>query len=150
MPTDDVRTIRALIVEPHTLMRQTLAYLLASEPEMSIVAETGDGLQALALVQRQRPTIVIMNLLTPGLNSLRTAHRLQQDRLVDHVLLFSHCRQPTVVQRVLKYGAKGYITTATLHQDLAYAVRVVHQGETFVSSGLQHACSAPCYLCKSL
>ncbi len=134
MPIEEAGIVRAMIVDHQALMRQTISFLLASELDITIVAEVADGVKAVGLAHDVKPNLVIMNLMIPKLDGLRASQILNEHKLVDYVLLFSHYNRPTLVRRALASGAKGYITTSMLQHTLIYAIHRIYGGETFWST----------------
>jgi len=134
MPIGEFGVVCAMLVDHQALMRQTISFLLASELDITIVAEAADGVKALGLAHDIKPNLVIMNLMTPKLDGLRVTELLHKQKLVDHVLLFCQDNRPTLVRRALDSGAKGYLVTSALQRNLVTAIHTVCRGEIFVST----------------
>src|SRR5690606_39211126 len=100
--------INILLVDDHLVVRQGLRKLLESEPDLVVVAETGDGLEVVALAERFQPDVVVLDLMLPGLGGLEVAHRLRLQAPATRVVVLSMYGDAAYVAQALEAGARAY------------------------------------------
>lgn len=128
--------ISILLVEDHEIVRQGFRALLEAEPDLRIVAETGDGLAVLPLVASHAPDILILDLMLPGLNGLEIVRRANQhDPRLGIVVLSMHA-DPAYVRQALRLGAQAYVRKESGAAVLRTAVREVVRGRRFLDPDL--------------
>jgi DNA-binding NarL/FixJ family response regulator len=125
--------IRVLLVEDHSLVRAGFRALLQSCPGIKVVGETGDGRDALHLVEKHQPDVVLMDITMPGLNGLEaTAYVVNEHPNVRVIILSMHSGEEYVLQ-ALRAGAAGYLLKNSDAAELELAISAVVQGETYLS-----------------
>lgn len=124
---------RLVLVEDHHLMRQGLAALLSGRGEVKIVGEAANGLEALALVEKLEPQLVLMDLSMPTLNGLDATRQIKQRYPKIAVLVLSMYNDPMFVARALHAGASGYILKESMLEELTLAIHAVIEGGVFLS-----------------
>lgn len=128
-----MKTIRVLLADDHALVRAGFRALLESLPDMEVIAEAGDGREALRLIELHQPDVVLMDIGMPGLNGLEAAARLaQQSPSIPVIILSMHATEEYVL-RALRAGAVGYLLKDAGTAELELAVRAVVRGETYLS-----------------
>jgi two-component system invasion response regulator UvrY len=128
--------MKILLVDDHAVVRQGYASLLrAMLPEVE-VSEACDGEQALAQVQAQIPSLVIMDLGLPGISGLETLRRLRQRLPQIRVLFFSMHDELPLVRQALEAGALGYLTKTSSPQVLIEAVKRTLAGHVYIEQNL--------------
>ncbi len=133
MPT----TIRVVIAEDHTLVREGTRQILEQAPDIEVVGEAARGDEAVALAEQLQPDVLLVDLRMPGLNGIEVARQVGDGRGGPRVLLLSAYDDETYVAEALAAGAAGYLLKTTPGRELVEAVRAVHAGSTV----LQHAIS---------
>jgi DNA-binding NarL/FixJ family response regulator len=129
-------TLKVLLVEDHTLMRQGIKELLGREPDITVVGEVGDGSQALLLVERLRPDVVLMDLSLPGVDGIEATRQIHERCPAVRVLVLSMHQSKAYVSRALRAGASGYVLKQSTAAELALALRAVAAGNTFLSPAI--------------
>ncbi len=125
--------IRVLLADDHALVRAGFRALLSEIPGVQVIAEAGDGREALLLSRQHRPDIVFMDIAMPGLNGLEATTRMAEEGSPVRVIILSmHANEEYVVQ-ALRAGAAGYLLKNADAAELELAVRSVSQGETYLS-----------------
>lgn len=125
--------IRVLIADDHNLVRAGIRSLLEAAAGIEVVAEAGDGREALRLIEEQRPDVVLMDIAMSGLNGLEaTARAVQAFPQVRVIILSMHANEEYVVQ-ALRAGASGYLLKDAGTAELELAVKAVARGETYLS-----------------
>jgi DNA-binding NarL/FixJ family response regulator len=120
-------TIEVLIADDHPLMRAAMRMTLTSEPDLKVVGEAADGLQAVRLDQRLRPHVVVMDIRMPTLDGVAATGYLtapEQGRPVKVLVMTSFHLDEYVVE-ALRAGASGFLLKDVTAEELVHAVRVV-------------------------
>jgi two-component system response regulator DesR len=125
--------IRLLLADDEDLLRDALASLLDLEPDMTVVAQAGDGERAVALAAEHEPDLVVLDLEMPKLDGVEAAGRILAHRPVPVVLVTRHAR-PGVLRRALAGGVRGFVPKTTPADRLARILRDVHAGGRYVDS----------------
>jgi DNA-binding NarL/FixJ family response regulator len=128
--------LRLLLADDHALVRAGLRALLSELPGVQVVAEAGDGREALRLVREQKPDIALIDISMPGLNGLDVAARIAHDRPGTRVIIVSMHGDDESVRRALKAGAAGYMLKNADRGELEMALRAVARGDTWLSPAL--------------
>ena len=125
-------TIRVLLVDDHAIVRDGLRALLKSAPDIQVIGETTNGVEAVAVARRTAPDVVVMDLDMPGGNGQEATIELSRlDPPPKVLILTMHTEEERLVP-LLKDGARGYLSKDCADQDLIDAIRVVASGEFFV------------------
>jgi DNA-binding NarL/FixJ family response regulator len=127
------RPIRVLLADDHALVRAGLRKLLESLSGVEVVAEAGDGREALALVASKNPDLVLLDITMPGLNGLEAAERIGREHPGTRVILLSMHASEEHVLRALRAGAAGYLPKDAPLGELELAINAVRKGETYLS-----------------
>ncbi|HEX3812625.1 MAG TPA: response regulator transcription factor [Mycobacteriales bacterium] len=124
----DGAPIRILLVDDHEMVRTGLRSFLDLQPDMDVVGEAGSGEQALALLPRLQPDVVVLDLVLPGMTGVEAARRMRQDHPdVKVVALTSFAGQDLVLPAV-RAGVAGYLLKDVGAAELADALRAAHAG----------------------
>lgn len=126
-------TIRCLLADDHALVRAGFRSMLENMEEVRVVAEADNGRDALKLIERHRPDVVLMDIAMPGLNGLEAVEQAHgQFPGVRIVVLSMHANEEYVL-RALNAGAAGYVLKDSDPTELALAIRAAHRNETYLS-----------------
>ena len=124
--------IRVLIADDHIIVRSGLRLLLEAEPDIEVVGEALEGGEALNLVEKHLPDVVLMDIAMPGMNGLEATRQIKASWPQVNVLVLTMHRSDEYFFEMLKAGASGYILKGAETSDLIHAVRVVGRGEVFL------------------
>lgn len=139
-----MKPIRVLLVDDHELVRAGFRVLLESVPGITVVAEAGDGRQALAAAAANRPTLVFMDIALPVLNGLEVTARIKQEFPDVQVIILSLYANHEYVAQALRSGATGYLLKNSRQAELEVAIDAVLHGQTYLSPAVsQHAGTGP-------
>jgi DNA-binding NarL/FixJ family response regulator len=125
-----------VLADDHHIVRQGLRALLESEPSFRLLGETGDGLEAVRLVERLRPQVLITDVMMPGLNGLEVTRQVAKAAPQTRVLILSMYSNDAYVVEALKHGAAGYVLKDSQANDLVLAVKEVAAGRRYLSPPL--------------
>ena len=128
--------VRIVLVDDHALVRQGFRRILEDDPELQIVGEAGNGLDAVALVKKIDPDVVVMDMAMPEMNGLHATMELVKQRPGTKVLILSMYSDEQYVRNALDAGARGYILKNAIENDLVRAVKAVAAGEQYLSPEL--------------
>jgi two-component system response regulator NreC len=124
--------IRVLLADDHRLVRAGLRALLAYEPDIEVVGESGDGEETVAQTLRLLPDIVLMDLAMPKGGGLEATRRIAEGGLPSRVLILTAQAEAQYLLPVLRAGGSGYLLKDAADDELAEAIRAVHRGEAYL------------------
>jgi two-component system response regulator NreC len=125
--------LRVLLADDHGIVRRGLRSLIETQPDIKVVAEAGDGLEALKLCEEHRPDAVILDVAMPRLNGIEVAERVQKLAHPPSVLMLSMHADESYIIRALAAGARAYLLKDATDEDLIPALRAVAAGKPFFS-----------------
>jgi len=126
--------IRILLVDDHIVMRMGLVTATSGEPDMEVVAEADNGLEAVNAFRVHRPDVVVLDLRMPKKNGIETIRLLRDEFGPVKVLVFSNYASGEEVYQAFKAGAAGFVVKEMPLERLLEAIRKVYQGEQYVPS----------------
>lgn len=126
-------TYRIVLADDHKIIRDGLKALLEKEREMEIVAEAENGRQALQLVRKHNPDIVIMDISMPDLNGIDATRQITSEQPSVKVIALSMHSQRQFVDGMLRAGVSAYLLKDTAFEELVKAVRIVLSGKKYLS-----------------
>jgi len=127
------RKITVLLAEDHMIVREGLRKLLEVESDIEVVGEATNGRQAVTMIRKLRPDVVIMDIAMPLLNGLEATEQVRKTMPDTKVLILSAHSDDAYVERVMALGAVGYLIKQTSANFLSEAIREVQKGNTFFS-----------------
>ena len=126
-------TIRALLVDDQSMVRAGLRMLLAGEPDIEVVAEAGNGLDAVAQARRFHPDVVLMDIRMPELDGLEASRRILAADQPPRVLILTTFNLDEYVYEALSAGASGFVLKDDPPEQLIAAVRTIAAGDALLS-----------------
>jgi DNA-binding NarL/FixJ family response regulator len=130
------KSISIVIADDHLIVRQGLHALLEAEPDLNVIGQTGDGLEAVDLVKRLNPDVAVLDLMMPGLNGLEVARQLSKMTPRTKIIILSMYDDEGFVLEALSNGVSAYVLKDTGSADLINAVREVICGHRYLSPSL--------------
>ena len=131
--------ITCLIADDHEVVREGLRLALSRSPKIRVIGEAADGASAVALTERRRPDVVIMDLRMPQMDGIEATEEIVSRVPEARVLVFTAYSERALLQRGLESGARGYILKEAPHETLLRAIEKIAAGETFVDPALMSA-----------
>jgi two-component system invasion response regulator UvrY len=128
--------IRVLIADDHPIVRRGLLQIVADQPDMTLIADTGDGREALQLADSHPLDVVVLDISMPGLSGLEVLTQLRQRHPKLAVLVLSAHPEGELALRLLKAGAAGYLNKEIAPEELAGAIRRVAGGKKYIGPDL--------------
>lgn len=129
-------TVRIVVADDHTLVRQSVIKALRTEPDVEVVAEASDGAATLMAVERYDPDLLVLDIAMPGLDGLAVAEQLREDHPELRVLFLSMHDDAGSLQRAVALGASGFVSKSASIDELLEALRAVRSGGSYLSSNV--------------
>jgi DNA-binding NarL/FixJ family response regulator len=127
-------TVRILVVDDFEMFRQFVVELLGKRPELQVVGEASDGLEAIQKALQLRPDLILLDIGLPNLNGIEVARQMRSLVPESKIIFLTRESSADVVQKAFSVGARGYIIKTMVLPDLFVAVATVISGMTFVSN----------------
>jgi two-component system response regulator NreC len=127
---------RILIVEDHTILREGLKALLTTNPDIEIAGEAGDGREAIWLVEKLDPDMVLMDLSMPRMDGMQAIREIKRRWPKMKILALTAHKTEEYVLTTLKAGADGYLLKDSTYQEMMTAVTSVLSGKRYLSPGI--------------
>ena len=128
--------LRVLLADDHALVRAGMRSLLRDIESVEVVGEAADGAQALALAERERPDVVLLDIAMKGMNGLEAAARFRELHPGIKVIILSMHASEEYVLQALRAGAAAYLIKDSATAELEIALRSVMRGETYLSPAI--------------
>jgi DNA-binding NarL/FixJ family response regulator len=130
---------RILVADDHAIVRQGLRLILDGQPDMEVVAEAGDGTEAVQLAQEIRPDLTVLDVSMPRLTGIQAAGQLSKVAPDVRILMLSMHDNEQYFFEALRAGASGYVLKSAIDRDLLEGCRAAMRGEPFFYAGAVRA-----------
>jgi DNA-binding NarL/FixJ family response regulator len=131
--------VRILIADDHGIVRSGVKLLIDRQPDMEVVAEAEDGVEALEKAVAEKPDLAILDVAMPRMTGLQATHEIRKQAPDVQVLILSMHEDERYLFEALRAGAAGYVLKRAADQDLVEAVRAAGRGEPFLTPTAQQA-----------
>src|ERR1700722_13288534 len=128
--------IRLIVADDHAILRAGLRMLINAQPDMTVVAEAQDGMEALQAIQETTPDVAILDVTMPKSGGLDAINEIVTRSRSTRILLLTMHEEPAYLRTALSAGASGYVLKKSVDADLLAAIRAVNKGRTYVDSEL--------------
>ncbi len=126
--------IRVLCVDDHPLVRKGIASILANEADMELVAEAGNGREAVDLFRLHHPDVTLMDLRMPELDGIEATRAIRRESPDARIIALTSYDGDQDIYRALEAGVRGYMLKEMVHTDVLRAIRTVHSGKRLMPS----------------
>ena len=133
--------LRVIIADDHAVVRQGIRAVLEEVEGLEVVAEAGDGIEALSLTEEHRPDVVVLDVTMPGKTGLEVAKELRDAGTGVRVLILSMHDEPEYVLEAVRAGADGYVLKDVAPAELRAAITAIHEGREYFSGRVTHQLS---------
>jgi two-component system, NarL family, response regulator len=127
------RTIRVLAVDDHPIVRRGIALLLSTEPDLELVAEAGNGREAIQQFRAHRPDVTLMDLQMPEMSGVDSISAIRGEFPDARIIVLTTYAGDVQALRAMQAGARAYMLKDSLDRELLDTIRAVHAGRKFVS-----------------
>jgi two-component system, NarL family, response regulator len=131
--------IRIVIAEDHLIARVGVKTIINTQPDMTVVGEAANGIQALELYRKHRPDVTLMDVRMPGLSGVEAIIAIRVEFANARIIALSTYGGDEDIRRALQAGAQAYLTKDVLHDELLRAIHAVHAGEKYLPAGVAAA-----------
>jgi DNA-binding NarL/FixJ family response regulator len=131
--SDGSAQIRILVVDDHALVRQGIAVLVGTQPDMTLAAEASNGREAIQQFRTHRPDVTLMDLQMPEMNGLDAIVAIRGEFPDAKIVVLTTYKGDVQILRSVKAGAQGYLLKNTFHKELVETIRAVHAGRKALS-----------------
>jgi two-component system response regulator NreC len=128
--------IRLVVADDHAILRSGLRMLINAQPDMEVVGEAEDGIEAAHVIQAVNPNVAILDVTMPRSGGLDAIKEIVARNRSTRILLLTMHEEPAYLRTALAAGAAGYVLKKSVDADLLSAIRAVHKGRTYVDSEL--------------
>ena len=131
--SDGSAQIRILAVDDHALVKEGIAVLVGTQPDMTLVAEASNGREAIQQFRTHRPDVTLMDLQMPEMNGIDAIGAIRGEFPDAKIIVLTTYKGDVQILRALKAGARGYLLKNTFHKELIETIRAVHAGKKALS-----------------
>lgn len=131
--------IQVIIADDHHLVRQGIRAILEKTEDIEVIGEAEDGQEAVTLVEKLKPDVVVMDMAMPRLNGTQALEKVQALGLETKVVILSMYSDTIMVRQALKTGARGYLLKRSVTAELLFAIRAATRGEIYLSPSVSKA-----------
>ena len=125
-----MESIKVVLADDHGVLREGMRRILEEQPDIEVVGEAANGLEAVAVTKAVAPDLVLMDVVMPRLNGIEATKQIKQSNPTTAVLALSAYDDDRYVLGLLEAGAAGYLLKSATGQEVIHAIRAVHAGET--------------------
>jgi DNA-binding NarL/FixJ family response regulator len=136
LPEEPIEYYRIVLVEDHAIVRTGIRALLASQPDMAIVGEAASGLEAVEMVKRLKPDLVILDLSLPEMDGLQVLENIRKDSPDSEILVLTMHFSEDIAREALRIGAIGFVLKSDADEDLLAAVDNARHKQSFFTGAL--------------
>ncbi|HEX6509778.1 MAG TPA: response regulator transcription factor [Chloroflexota bacterium] len=126
-------TVGVLLADDHAIVREGLRLVLAAEPDIEVIGEAGDGREALELVDRLKPDVVVMDIAMPRLNGLEATTQIRRRFPHVRVVILTMHENELYFNQIIKAGATGCVLKRSMGRELVTAIEAASRGENYFS-----------------
>lgn len=127
-----MKPIRVLIADDHVTVREGLVAMIGRQPDMAVVAEAANGLEAVDLWRVHRPDVALLDVRMPQMDGIAAIEAIRAEEPGARILVLTTFDTDHEISRVIKAGAKGYLLKDAARETLLHSIRQVHAGETCI------------------
>lgn len=134
-----MKIIPIIIIDDHTLIRQTWSFILNNHPQFSVLAESGNAEEGIRLCKELRPEIVMLDINLPAMSGLEAVPMIRRYAPATKIVGVSMHSQPAYAKKMMQSGASGYITKNSPQQEMLQALLDIHAGQKYLCAEIKNA-----------
>jgi DNA-binding NarL/FixJ family response regulator len=131
-----INKIKVLIADDHPIVRQGLGQTIESDADLEVIAEAGDGLEALAKIRQYQPQVIILDIDIPKMDGFEVALAVQEEKIKTEIVFLTVHREESFMKKALSIGAKGFVLKDSAISDIVTAIKAAFQGQSFISPAM--------------
>jgi DNA-binding NarL/FixJ family response regulator len=128
--------IQVLIADDHPIVREGLRQTIESDSGLKVVAEAGDGLEALAKIRQYQPQVVILDIDIPKMDGFEVALAMRKEEIKTEIVFLTVHREESFMKKALGVGGKGFVLKDSAVADIVTAIKAASQGQSFISPAM--------------
>jgi DNA-binding NarL/FixJ family response regulator len=128
--------IKIALADDHSIVRKGIRSLLENESDIEVIGEAGNGYEAIELVKKHSPNLIIMDISMPDLNGMEATRMITGEHPGTYIIALSMHHDKRFIANMLESGAKGFLLKDCAAEELIEAVRTVMSGKTFLSKSI--------------
>ena len=136
---------RVVIAEDHKLFRDGLRLMITSKLDLEVVGEAGDGIEAMQLVRREQPNLLLIDLSMPNMGGIQAIRQIKQFSPETKILVVSMHSSETYLRAALQAGADGYLLKIADQNEFQVAVQTILEGKSYISSEFPRTVIDACF-----
>ena len=136
--TDETIPIRILVVDDHPVVRAGIETLVLGHKDISVVAQAGNGREAIQQFRSHHPDVTLMDIQMPQMNGLDALMTIRNESPEARIIMLTTYAGDAQVMRAIKAGAQGYLLKSALHRELLDTIRAVHAGKKTLSAEVSY------------
>ena len=130
------KPIRVLCVDDHPMVREGIAAVIATQPDIVCVGEAGDGQTAIAQYREHKPDVVVMDLRMPGMGGVEATIQIRKEFRTARIIVLTTYEGDEDIHRALEAGAQGYLLKDSVRKELLQTIRDVYAGHRYISPAM--------------
>lgn len=134
--------IRVVVADDHNLVREGIRALLEKAGDIEVVGEAVDGHEAVELVTRVAPDVLVMDIAMPRLNGIQAVEQLRAAGTETRIVILSMYSEEILVRQALQHGAKGFLLKGSVSEELLLAIRAASRGAVYLSPAISETVMA--------
>lgn len=131
--------IRVVVADDHAIVRAGLRALIETDPALELVGEASGGLEALDLVEKVSPDVLVVDISMPDLDGISVIRELSTKSNIPRILMLTIHEDKALLQEAVKSGASGYVIKRVAEKELLFAIKIVMRGDMYIDPSMQHA-----------
>jgi len=129
-----MKKIKIAIVDDHVVLRAGLRLLLEMQPDMEVIGEAGDGIEAMQMAKENNPDVMLMDITMPRMGGMQAIELITREVSNVRILVLSMHEDPAYIRSSIAAGASGYVVKKVADTELISAIRAVNRGRIFIDS----------------
>ncbi len=129
-------SIKVLIADDHSMIRQGLKQILELENDMTVIAQASDGSEAISLARQFKPDVILMDINMPGTNGLQAIKDLKAEKSTARIIVLTMHEDREYLFKTLQFGAEGYVLKDAEPSVLIEAIRNVYKGRNYIQPNM--------------
>jgi DNA-binding NarL/FixJ family response regulator len=130
--------IRVIIADDHNLVREGIRALLEKADDLEVIGEAVDGQEAVEMVQRLSPDVLVMDIAMPRLNGIQAVEQLRNSGSLTRIVILSMYSDEILVRQALQNGVKGFLPKGSVSEELLFAIRAASRGAVYLSPAISN------------